>query len=1070
MIGNGLQCQGRVAIRYLGRLVVALSLCGAYETASANPLPFDVAVGTAPATLLDFGRQAGLQLLFDFESVKQVETRAVAGQLEPAVALTEMLRGTGLTFSMVNDRTVAVKSNRLAASHLSANGAGPLAVAASVESSATEESGPKSTKLPATKDSAQGDLLQEVLVTASSRIKRAAEDIPAPINVVNSAAISRTGFDNLSDIMTRTSQFGVGLGNNPGGGGANSSDAGATFLNLRGMGINRTLVLIDGLRRVSGTASSSAVDLATIPAAMIDHVEVTTGGAAAIYGADAVTGVVNVVLKHPTDGIDIAVRGGISAQGDAARPGINAVFGQKTDRSEFSLGLSYSYEPLLHAQDRSFSRQHLSEFSNPQVSAANPYTNLLFENWRFPNTSYGSAFVIGGTRYTVDASGAVRPTQNNGGTPYGPLGFLAVDGDGFNQADFDVLRLKSKIFSALSRFSYRMTDSLTFTTDVQFGHSATDIPLQPNYEFWTIQRSNPFVPAAVGALMDQNGLTELSYGRTDVDQGISHNLGDRSTYTIVTKIDGEAGSRFKWDVSYQYGYFQGKSTLTVNRITSRYREALDAVAGPNGPECASATAVAAGCRPINIFGPNAATADAIAYFRDDAVTDIANSQQVMGAHLNGSLFDLPAGPVMIATGVEYRTESQDIHTDPFGTARLLQVNNGPSSYTSFNVKEAFAEAVVPLATNQRFAKTLELEAAARYSDYDTIGTTNAWKVGGVWAPSDSIRFRFTRSSDVRAPNLTELFSPGINGLTNPTDPCSAVNINSGSATRAANCAALGIPVGYLDSLPGAGKVLTTRGNSTLTPESSTDWTFGIVVTPSLLPRFRFSADWWSIDINRAVSTLTAQRIVNGCVDGPTLNPLLCPLVLRGGTVGGIPVSNLQLSGVVVQPVNAAKQKAEGVDFSTQYSLDLPTHVLSSRNSLSFSLGGTYYMKNTTYLPGSAPILSAGSSALPKVRANLVTEFTAGRLALNWNTRYISSSKEDVNYAPLFVNDNHVASRLYNDLAGTFDIREAIRLQVGVSNVFDVSPPRTAFTFEGIGAGGLFDNIGRYFFVELRARL
>lgn len=1038
------------------------------------------------AALQELAKQSGIQIVFLSSVTDGHDAPGLSGKYTPEAALTALLSGTDLTFHRLNERTIQVQPkaiNRKASDATSGNSPlhpvndssaarGSQRLLRLAQNSAGASTSFDSTRVDGSSAarSTQSDAspLLDVVVTGS-RIRRTLDDMPAPTSIVDSAAIAHTGLDNLADIMARASQFGVGLGNNPGGDGANSADAGATFLNLRGMGTNRTLVLINGLRRVSGTAASSAVDLSSIPAAMIDHVEVTTGGAAAVYGADAVTGVVNVILKRPTNGLEVAARGGTSAHGDDKRVALSALLGQQTERTEASLGLSYSYEPLLHAQQRSFSRNNVSEFSNPNITPASPYTNLAFSNWRFPGTSYGSAFVIGDTRYTIAENGALRPA-NNDATPYGPLGYLGIGGDGFNAADFDVLRLQSKVFSSLASLAYHVSDGITFTTDLQVGHSSTAIPLQPNYEYATIERSNPFVPAAVGALMDQYGLTQLAYGRTDVDQGISVNLGDRSTYTVVTKLDGDLGSQFKWDVAYQYGRFQSKSTLTHNRIASRYKEALNAVAGPSGPICADPVAVAAGCKPINIFGPDAATADAVAYFRDDSVTDVANSQQVVGAHLNGSLFHLPAGPLKIAAGLEERRETQSVQTDPLGSQRLLQVNNGPGSYANFEVKEAFAEAVLPLAANRRFARTLDIEAAARYSDYDTIGSTTAWKLGGIWAPVADVRFRFTRSSDVRAPNLTELFSPGQNGLTNPYDPCSATYINTGSSTRAANCAALGIPVGYVDGRPGDGKTLTTRGNPNLVPEESKDWTVGVALTPSAIPRLRVSVDWWSIAIDHAVTNFNAQQVVNGCVDAQTISNPQCSLVLRGGTVGGTAVPSTQLSGVIVEPINAATLKGKGIDFSAQYNLGLPTHLFNVSNVLFLALDGAYYMDNTTYVSQLPAVHTAGNSSLPKLRANLSLELVAGAVSIDWNARFISSSKENVDYPPLFVDDNEVASRLYNDVGGSFELNDSLRFKVGINNVLDVSPPGNAFTFEGIGRGALFDNVGRYFFLEARARL
>ena len=336
---------------------------------------------------------------------------------------------------------------------------------------------------------------------------------------------------------------------------------------------------------------------------------------------------------------------------------------------------------------------------------------------------------------------------------------------------------------------------------------------------------------------------------------------------------------------------------------------------PNGPECADPAVVAAGCKPLNIFGPNAATPQATQYFHYNPVTDITNTQTVAGAQLSGKLFDLPAGPLSFSSGLEYRRETQKVTQDPLGAQEgAFFFTYGPSSEAAFNVKEGFVEALVPILNDKPFAKVLQFEAADRVSDYDTIGRTNAWKLGAQWAPSDDFRFRIMRASSVRAPNLTELYSPGTTSA-GYYDPCSALYVNLGSSTRAANCAKLGIPANYVDSLAEEARLINNVGNPNLSPETARSWTVGGVLTPRQLPGLRLSVDWWSTDIDGAINALPVQTIINGCVDAASISNTLCPLVVRGNSVYGGGTSDPHAITVVhVSPLNIGVLRTEGSTF------------------------------------------------------------------------------------------------------------------------------------------------------------
>jgi outer membrane receptor protein involved in Fe transport len=623
----------------------------ASATAQSTVVTFSIARQSLAGALNEVALQSGRQLVLDGALVRDRQTTGLRGAYTLESALDHLLRGTELTYS-VRGNTVVIRR---------AQCRGP---------GAPRAGGP---------DPGGAVRRRPGIGTRRRGGNRAGPKHPSssPVRVSRARAMTRrspsrplakrhqaTGVSNVGDILNRMPQVGVGLGQ------ANSyynGDAGAAFVNLRGLGANRTLVLVNGRRRVSGTELSSAVDLTTIPANMIDKIEVITGGAAAVYGADAVTGVVNVTLKSNVQGIQLTGRSGISSRGDAASYSLGALVGSKfaDDRGSVVLGFSYNKEQPLQANQRKFGLNQVDLFSNPANTgpADGIFDSIAVANYRYPGTSYGGAFVIGGTRYTYD-QGGVRPTRNDA-TPYGPTGFLGVGGDGFNDADFAPLRNQTEVFAGTAHLEYQASDAVRVFVDAQYARTKTVARLQPTFDLGvTITADNPLIPADVRALMNAAGQTSLSIGRTNIDQGINVRYIDRDTVTGVAGIEGDLGSRFHWMGFYQYGRYQSDATRTHNRITDRFNQAVDVIQGPNGPMCRDAAARAAGCQPLSLFGPNAATPQALAYFDYTSHRKVVNTQQVAGLQFTSKPFDLPAGPLQLAGGVEYRRETTDVTPDP----------------------------------------------------------------------------------------------------------------------------------------------------------------------------------------------------------------------------------------------------------------------------------------------------------------------------------------------------------------------------------------------------------------------
>jgi iron complex outermembrane recepter protein len=1057
-----------------------IGLASADDVRAAIRKPTNIPAESLSAALQQLAKDRNFQIVYVSEEVNSLRTAGAVGEFSTEEALKELLKGTGMTYRYLDEKTVTILPASTT-SGTSGNGATspgsppPTSASGDTQKNSTAQrfllaqaaQGQTVSSPSAAEKPAEEDILQQVVVTGS-RIAQTGYNTPSPVSITSEAQIERTGVSNIYDLLNRSPVFGTGIG-----GAVEANDItgeiGASFVNLRGLGTNRTLVLVDGERRVSGSSKTSAVDLSSIPTNMIDRIEVVTGGAAAVYGADAVSGAVNVILKDQVNGVELNAQTGLSSHHDAGSytAGILAG-GQLGDRGHITFGVSYDHEDSLFQSQRAFSRNYINEYSNPAYAGpdSGTFENIAYNNSRFPNTAYSGAFYIGGTdpahHYTYN-NGVLRLVQNDAL----PLPFLGIGGDGFNGADFNGLRPETSIVATLVHMTYALSDSVTLTSDFQFSHNHAIQEQQPLFGFaYPIARDNPYLPAPVGALMDANGLTTLAVGRTDTDQGLTGHNDSREMYTAVTKLDGKISGNVAWQVYGQYGQFDDSDIFENERIQSRFLDALNVIQGPNGPECASATARANGCQPLNIFGTDVATPGALAYFHTNPVTYTTNTQTVLGGQLNGDLFSLPAGSAKFSVGAEYRQETIDERADPLATEGALFYGHGANLSGEFNVKEQFAEVLVPLVANAPLVKSLDLSAAARESEYSTIGHTFTWKGGLVYAPVDYFHLRVTQSRSVRAPNLNELFSTGALSQSpdNYQDPCDITQINL-TPNRAANCYALGIPHGYVD--PNAGKLrfVNAIGNPNLSAETSDSTTVGVVVQLSGLSG---SLDYYTMRIKDAINTLNQDDVLSGCVDGPTPNPVLCPLVVRA--------ADHSIPYVDLVPLNIGALHARGLDLSLDYRFTAGT-LWAAPLKLGVSLVGNYDLSNDAVLNTSNGNVAgnvfnyAGSSQDPTFRGNLTFSADAGgRTTVSWTARYISRSKVDLNVPAYYRNDNNLTARLYNDVYVRRGLTDQVSVGAGVNNIFNIVPPYSFYTYTGTGVdGAIYDNIGTYFFANIYAK-
>ncbi|MDA7769497.1 TonB-dependent receptor [Porticoccaceae bacterium] len=903
------------------------------------------------------------------------------------------------------------------------------------------------------------EVLEEVLVTGS-RIQRSGFETSTPVNVVDQKLIEESGYANIYDVLKSVPSIGVGLGSaNASPGALSNPEAGASFVNLRGLGVDRSLVLVDGLRRVSGSSQSSAVDVSMIPAGLIERVETITGGASAVYGADAVSGVVNIIMKDEMEGVEMSISSGASTEGSGGeRIGFDLAGGTgfDDDRGSLVFGVSYSKEDELRATQRDFSSRQVFVTNNPDNTGPDdgiPDTINLDDSaiWIFATTG---AFNLGGQWYTADPDVRLIDT----GVPYGIYG---VGGEGFRQVDFSRLRQEQETIATRASLNYELFDGINFFFDADYGQTTTVGSAQPDnttggggYTINSLQRDNPLIPADLAASMDANGLTTLGFLRAYTNWGNRTPTFDRTSFSFAAGFEGTLQNDWDWSVSFQDSRYENNSKWSNYAITENLANAIDVIADPvtGEPVCRSG---AAGCVPIYPLSQEPMSAEQDAYIRHTALRFHRNEQRVAAASLAGNLMDLPAGALQFAAGLEHREEEIKSMDDGLARQGALHLFRGQEPQNAeMSVKEAYLELVVPVIAEMPFIQQLDIEAAVRSSDYDTIGSTTASKIGLNWAISDDLRIRASSSISVRAPNLSELFSPGVTTGAFLIDPCDITQINLGTSSRAANCAALGIPVGWANPNAANAKQLITGGNPDLTEEESDSFTFGLVITPDAIKGLSLSIDYWDIEITDAIGSFGASDIIKKCVDSPSLANNFCPMITRDG--------QLSIERINVSRINVGRLNASGIDFGGAYGFDI------AGGDLSINLNGSFLMEHEELIDGSDPtslFINRNDPNNPKLRSNLNLTYQQGPLSLGLNTRYIGSTIYDPNALTDETSDKPlVPSRVYNDLIIGYEFENELRITGTITNIGDVNPPRIGDLF--LGVRGNYDNTGR--FISLRA--
>jgi len=915
----------------------------------------------------------------------------------------------------------------------------------------------------------------------------------------------------------------------------NNGNGGASFVDLRGLGSFRNVVLLDGARIVPA-GLVGRVDLNNIPLALVDRVESLTGAASTTYGADAIAGVVNFITKQNFTGVDLSGSEQITEKGDGNYYRTDLTIGGNfaDDKGNAVLSVGYQHADPVYQGDRSFSTRNIDSFSGA-ASGSGTYVPSGFTGTRPIDPLTGQPSILG----TVANGGKrqVNPTTGQAIASYAP----------FNFNPYNIFQTPFKRFNIFAQAKYDVSDSFSFYTRGLFSKNTVDTIIAPSGLFSssvTIPLSNPYLPAALRNQFCAFNTSTLASGlytplytpgvcaaaatatsATDpnfrtVTTTVSRRtpeVGPRVSEFVTTVFDYKVGARGKfgdhldWDVNAAYGESENLQSIQNYVLTSRARAAAYATNTTtclaNPPAGGSTTG---GCVPLNLFGPNGSITPAqAAYLTATSTTRVKTSLGQVHAQLAGDFgVTSPAAtdPISFAVGAEYRdykaTQISDLLAQ---TAGELGGAGGaaPNINGGYNVKEGFGELVAPLIQDKPGIESLTLEGGIRYSAYKVNApnspsyNTTTYKGGASYEPGFGLKIRGNYAHAVRAPNISELFSPNVTGLTNlATDPCAGAAPNTNANLRAV-CLAQGAPTGTIGSILNgtAGQVNeTSGGNLNVKPETANTYTLGVVFQPKFFSGFSTTVDFYHIKVSGAISQPTPGDVINGCfgnITAASSTSTACTIIRRNPVTGGLDGDPATTPGLPFSLSNIGTIATQGVDVTFNYSRD----VGFAKLGLSF-LGNYTDYNRFQASPSSANRQCVGyistncGSLQPKFQWTQRTtlSFDSFDVSLLW--RHIDKFNQEPlaitegSQNPAFVgvdgygntvNYGHIKPYDYFDISTRISVLENLSLTLTASNIGDRKPPAVGSTIgsTSYNSGNTFpstyDALGRRYAVTARVK-
>jgi outer membrane receptor protein involved in Fe transport len=1084
---------------------------------AGDKVTFDIPAQAAPGAIRTWATQSGLQVFAADEHLLGVRTNAVRGDYTAIEAAQKLIAGTGLEVVAAGENAVTIRR----ASGGAAASERPFMVQQTLALREDRAAPPAET--------APAETEENVVTVTGSRIKRAGYDTLQPAIVTDAEELELRGYLNVAQALEATPGFGTGVNAT---GGQATFGAGQTFVNFFGLGSNRTLTLVNGRRFVSsntvagGNAGSQAgsglqVDLNVIPAGLVSRIETVAIGGAPIYGADAIAGTVNVMLKDDFEGIQSSAQFGVTSEGDGETKSFRTMMGGNfsQDRGNAVLGFEYNEQEGMLVSDRFTYYRLLPNPANTGPNDGIPAQRVVSGYGFGAITEGGLPYITAGVapgfthptlfpngNYIFDGAGAPLKFGPNGdlvplalGTVLSSSSGIPIEvsgGDRLDPARHGSLLAPSKRILLNGIAHYDLAPGVRAFVETAYANTeGTELSELAAFAAPTLTGTavtlsvdNAFLGAQARDTLLANGVTgDFSMARNFsdvVDRRPSHTEIDLQRFVGGLQGDFIAfGERYSWDVSYNYGRSKAVSTLAYINDT-RFVEAVNAVMDAGRIVCSSGNVA---CVPLNLFGEGAASMAAVDYVLDRGVGTSTNTQRVGTANFGGNLPFGVAGPVAFNVGAEYRREEGSFVVD--GTLRAGAFLLGAplaGAYVgtegSYFTREVYTEVVAPMVADEWDVpgiRMLTLEGALRYVDNSLTGADTTWSAGLRLMPrlpgwGDGLLLRGVFTQAIRAPSITELFSGQTPTQGTISDPCSALNYNQGPnpSVREANCAAALAAVGAPP--PGAFMQTTnttavrgfTQGNSSLQNEEADSWSVGFVYEPSVLPNFGMSLDWINISLQQGISVLGIGTLLTQCYDNAGLGNPACAAFSRltpaEAAASLVPrVAGDVANGYSAGFFNTSEREFSGAIFDARYRAAM-------RGTQALRVGGRMFYTSedaTVAFVGQDSVDAAGLAGTPEYRVQFNLGYSFDRLDLDWQTLWtdsvLLSRTATIEQSPILSIPSYTLS---NATVG-YRLRDEIRVQVGVNNVFDEEP-----AFEALVALAFrqYNPIGRSYFATVRA--
>ena len=914
--------------------------------------------------------------------------------------------------------------------------------------------------------------VEEVVVTGS-RIVREGYEAPTPLTVFGAEQMEQNASGNLMNMLSNIPALSGSM--------LTSSNIvtaqgqlGNQNVNLRSLGANRVLVLLDGQRTV-GSSLAGVPDVGTFPQQLVSRVDVVTGGTSAVYGSDAVAGVVNFMLDRTFTGVKGEISGGLTNYGDDKnyKVALSSGFGFGDNRGHVLLsGMHMFNGGITGPHGRDWQHVGAAQFTNPAFTATNGLPNQLWltDGTGQGNLAPGGLITNGPLKGTAFGAGGT-PFKFNYGSAYSSPYIIGGDWQLSDMRVNNDVDPHQQIDNAFTRISYDITDNLN--AYVQYGFSQMKAHTNLN-TVWivggspqglTIRNDNAYLPASVRAAMATNGVTNFQMGTWNLDLGY---VGNNNLYTNNRFIGGFEGkfnafdTSWKWNANYAYGTTMMKAVVFGALVLSRYRNATDAVVNPATGQIVcrvTLTNPADPCRPWNVMGVGVYAGNTAGhdYMVQQSFQRGLIKQQTFSASVTGEPLSLWAGPVGVAFSFEHRKDAIHVKNDPYSQAQDRPFGIVPGLDGEQSVTEGAVEAIIPLAKGESWAQDWELNLAARFTGYETSGFVTTWKVGSTYTPIDDIKLRVTYSRDIRAANLMELFA--------------STNAGGGSSQ-------------IVDRFQG-GRSYTigltpNKSNPNLAPEIANTLGLGFVLSPKWLDGFTASVDYWDVNITGAIQAIGIQQVVDSCYDGR--QPQLCADITR--------LPNGNIDTITTRPINLATKDVRGLDVEASYRM--PVSNLVSAWQGDFSLHGlmTFYFRNYEDNTFNAPTNHVGENGganPPWWKVNVTGTYSLDPMSVSLTARAVSAGTINHEYVECTsgcptstadhttINNNHLPGRFYLDanVNYKFDMGGAnSELFLSVQNMFNNDPPPapSPFYYSVSNLTILYDKLGAVYRVGLRFKM